>query len=336
MAVNIGINGFGRIGRLVFRAALAQGKLNVVAVNDLTDARTLAYLLKHDSVHGNIKEDVSVDGDNLVVSGKKIRVLAERDPAKLPWREMDVKVVIESTGRFRDRDSISKHIQAGAKKVILTAPGKGVDKNINMGINQNEYDDSKHNLISNASCTTNSLSPVMKVITEKFGIEKAIMTTIHSYTNDQSILDFPHKDLRRARAAALSIIPTSTGAAKAVGEVIPSIKGIFDGIAMRIPTPNVSISDLVVILKKDTTAEEINNALEDAANGEMKGILAVNREPLVSRDFNGSPYSGIVDAELTKVVGGNLAKVCVWYDNEWGYSNRIVELTEYVISHSEL
>jgi len=334
MAVNIGINGFGRIGRLVFRAALAQGKLNVVAVNDLTDARTLAYLLKHDSVHGILKEDVSVDGDSLVVSGKKIRVIAERDPAKLPWKEMDVQVVIESTGRFRDRDSMLKHIQAGAKKVILTAPGKGVDKNINMGINQNEYDDSKHNLISNASCTTNSLSPVMKVITEKFGIEKAIMTTIHSYTNDQSILDFPHKDLRRARAAGLSIIPTTTGAAKAVGEVIPSIKGIFDGIAMRIPTPNVSISDLVVILKKDTTAEEINKALEDAANGEMKGILAVSREPLVSRDFNGSPYSGIVDAELTKVVGGNLAKVCIWYDNEWGYSNRIVELTEYVINHS--
>jgi glyceraldehyde 3-phosphate dehydrogenase len=336
MAVNIGINGFGRIGRLVFRAALAQGKLNVVAVNDLTDARTLAYLLKHDSVHGNIKEDVSVDGNSIVVSGKKIRVIAERDPAKLPWKEMNVQVVIESTGRFRDRDSMSKHIQAGAKKVILTAPGKGVDKNINMGINENEYDDSKHNLISNASCTTNSLSPVMKVITEKFGIEKAIMTTIHSYTNDQSILDFPNKDLRRARAAAVSIIPTSTGAAKAVGEVIPSIKGIFDGIAMRVPTPNVSISDLVVILKKDATAEEINNALEDAANSEMRGIIKVSREPLVSRDFNGSPYSGIVDAELTKVVGGNLAKICIWYDNEWGYSNRIVELTEYVISHSEL
>ncbi len=336
MSVNIGINGFGRIGRLVFRAALAQGKLNVVAVNDLTDARTLAHLLKYDSVHGTLKEDVSIDGDNLVVSGKKIRVLAERDPEKLPWKEMGVQVVIESTGRFRDRDSISKHIQAGAKKVILTAPGKGTDFNVNMGINEKDYDDSKHNLIANASCTTNSLSPVIKVAHERFGIEKAIMTTIHSYTNDQCILDFPHKDLRRARAAAMSIIPTATGAAKAVGEVFPAVKGIFDGMSIRVPTPNVSISDLVVVLKKDATAEEINNALEDAANGEMKGILAVSREPLVSRDFNGSSYSGIVDAELTKVVGGNLAKICIWYDNEWGYSNRIVELTEYVISHSNL
>ena len=326
----VGINGFGRIGREVFRVAFTNPDVEVVAVNDLTDAETLAHLLKYDSVHGTFPYEVTVDGDCIVVDGKKLQVLAQTDPAKLPWGELGVEIVVESTGRFTDGPKAAAHIEAGAKKVIISAPAKQEDITIVMGVNEDKYDPSKHHIISNASCTTNCLAPFTKVLMEKFGIESGLMTTVHSYTNDQRILDLPHKDLRRARAAACSIIPTPTGAAKAVALVLPELKGKLNGFAMRVPTPNVSITDLTVLLQKDTTAEEINAALKEAAEGKLKGILGYNELPLVSRDYNGCPLSSIVDGLSTMMVGPRMAKVVSWYDNEWGYSNRVVDLACYI------
>ncbi len=326
----VGINGFGRIGREVFRVAFANPDVEVVAVNDLTDAETLAHLLKYDSVHGTFPHEVTVDGDCIVVDGKKVQVLAQTDPAKLPWGELGVEIVVESTGRFTEGPKAAAHIEAGAKKVIISAPAKQEDITIVMGVNEDKYDPEKHNIISNASCTTNCLAPFTKVLMEKFGIESGLMTTVHSYTNDQRILDLPHKDLRRARAAACSIIPTTTGAAKAVALVLPELKGKLNGFAMRVPTPNVSITDLTVLLQKDTTAEEINAALKEAAEGKLKGILGYNELPLVSRDYNGCPLSSIVDGLSTMMVGPRMAKVVSWYDNEWGYSNRVVDLACYI------
>ena len=326
----VGINGFGRIGREVFRVAFTNPEVEVVAVNDLTDAETLAHLLKYDSVHGTFPYEVTVDGDYIVVDGKKVKVLAQTDPAKLPWGELGVEIVVESTGRFTEGPKAAAHIEAGAKKVIISAPAKQEDITIVMGVNEDKYDPAKHNIISNASCTTNCLAPFTKVLMEKFGIESGLMTTVHSYTNDQRILDLPHKDLRRARAAACSIIPTTTGAAKAVALVLPELKGKLNGFAMRVPTPNVSITDLTVLLQKDTTAEEINAALKEAAEGKLKGILGYNELPLVSRDYNGCPLSSIVDGLSTMMVGPRMAKVVSWYDNEWGYSNRVVDLACYI------
>jgi len=326
----IGINGFGRIGRNVFRAAMSKPEFDVVAVNDLTDAATLAHLLKYDSVHGTFAAEVSVDGDCIVVNGKKIKVIAQTDPSKLPWGEMGVEVVVESTGRFTEGEKAKAHITAGAKKVIISAPAKGEDITIVMGVNEDKYDAAKHNIISNASCTTNCLAPFTKVLLENFGIESGLMTTVHSYTNDQKILDLPHSDLRRARAAALSIIPTTTGAAKAVALVLPEVKGKLNGFAMRVPTANVSITDLTVTLSKDTTVAEINAALKNASEGELKGIMGYNELPLVSRDYNGCPLSSIVDGLSTMMVGPRMAKVVSWYDNEWGYSNRVVDLALYI------
>ena len=326
----VGINGFGRIGREVFRVAFSNPDVEIVAVNDLTDAETLAHLLKYDSVHGTFPHEVTVDGDNIVVDGQKVKVLAQTDPAKLPWGELGVEIVVESTGRFTEGPKAAAHIAAGAKKVIISAPAKQEDITIVMGVNEDKYDPEKHNIISNASCTTNCLAPFTKVLMEKFGIESGLMTTVHSYTNDQRILDLPHKDLRRARAAACSIIPTTTGAAKAVALVLPELKGKLNGFAMRVPTPNVSITDLTVLLQKDTTAEEINAALKEAAEGKLKGILGYNELPLVSRDYNGCPLSSIVDGLSTMMVGPRMAKVVSWYDNEWGYSNRVVDLACYI------
>lgn len=326
----VGINGFGRIGREVFRVAFSNPDVEIVAVNDLTDAETLAHLLKYDSVHGTFPHEVTVDGDNIVVDGQKVKVLAQTDPAKLPWGELGVEIVVESTGRFTEGPKAAAHISAGAKKVIISAPAKQEDITIVMGVNEDKYDPEKHNIISNASCTTNCLAPFTKVLMEKFGIESGLMTTVHSYTNDQRILDLPHKDLRRARAAACSIIPTTTGAAKAVALVLPELKGKLNGFAMRVPTPNVSITDLTVLLQKDTTAEEINAALKEAAEGKLKGILGYNELPLVSRDYNGCPLSSIVDGLSTMMVGPRMAKVVSWYDNEWGYSNRVVDLACYI------
>lgn len=328
----IGINGFGRIGREVFRVAFTNPEVEVVAVNDLGDPATLAHLLKYDSVHGTFPHEVTADGDCIVVDGKKIKVSASPDPAKIPWGELGVEIVVESTGRFTEGAKAAAHLQAGAKKVIISAPAKGEDITIVMGVNQEKYDPAKHNIISNASCTTNCLAPFTKVLLEKFGIESGLMTTVHSYTNDQRILDLPHKDLRRARAAACSIIPTTTGAAKAVALVLPELKGKMNGFAMRVPTPNVSITDLTVLLKTDTTAEEINAALKEAAEGELKGIMGYNELPLVSRDYNGCPLSSIVDGLSTMMVGPRMAKVVSWYDNEWGYSNRVVDLAIYIAS----
>ena len=326
----VGINGFGRIGREVFRVAFTNPDVEVVAVNDLTDAETLAHLLKYDSVHGTFPHEVTVDGDCIVVDGKKVQVLAQTDPAKLPWGELGVEIVVESTGRFTEGPKAAAHIEAGAKKVIISAPAKQEDITIVMGVNEDKYDPANHHIISNASCTTNCLAPFTKVLMEKFGIESGLMTTVHSYTNDQRILDLPHKDLRRARAAACSIIPTTTGAAKAVALVLPELKGKLNGFAMRVPTPNVSITDLTVLLQKDTTAEEINAALKEAAEGKLKGILGYNELPLVSRDYNGCPLSSIVDGLSTMMVGPRMAKVVSWYDNEWGYSNRVVDLACYI------
>ncbi len=326
----IGINGFGRIGRNVFRAAMSKPEFDVVAVNDLTDAATLAHLLKYDSVHGIFDAEVSVEGDCIVVNGKKVKVIAQTDPSKLPWGEMGVEVVVESTGRFTEGEKAKAHIVAGAKKVIISAPAKGEDITIVMGVNEDKYDAAKHNIISNASCTTNCLAPFTKVLLENFGIETGLMTTVHSYTNDQKILDLPHSDLRRARAAALSIIPTTTGAAKAVALVLPEVKGKLNGFAMRVPTANVSITDLTVTLSKDTTVAEINAALKKASEGELKGIMGYNELPLVSRDYNGCPLSSIVDGLSTMMVGPRMAKVVSWYDNEWGYSNRVVDLALYI------
>lgn len=330
MSVKVGINGFGRIGRNVFRAALNNPEVEVVAVNDLTDANMLAHLLQYDTVHGKLDQQVSVDGDTIVVGDHRIKVLAERDPAALGWGDLGVEVVVESTGRFTKREDAAKHLEAGAKKVIISAPANGEDITIVMGVNEDKYDAANHHVLSNASCTTNCLAPFAKVLNDKFGIVRGMMTTVHSYTNDQQILDLPHKDYRRARAAAENIIPTSTGAAKAVALVLPELKGKLNGMAMRVPTPNVSVVDLVAELDKSVTAEEVNAALKEAAEGELKGILAYTDEPLVSTDYNGDAHSSTVDGLSTMVMEGNMVKVLSWYDNETGYSNRVVDLAAYV------
>ena len=330
MAVKVGINGFGRIGRNVFRAALNNSNVEIVAINDLTDANMLAHLLKYDTVHGTLAEDVTVDGEYLVVGGHKVKVIAERDPAQLGWGDLGVEVVVESTGRFTKREDAAKHLEAGAKKVIISAPANNEDITIVMGVNEDKYDANNHHVLSNASCTTNCLAPFAKVLNDTFGIKRGMMTTVHSYTNDQQILDLPHKDYRRARAAAENMIPTSTGAAKAVSLVLPELKGKLNGMAMRVPTPNVSIVDLVMELDKEVTAEEINASLKEAAEGPLKGILAYSDLPLVSTDYNGSTASSTIDALSTMVLEGNMVKVLSWYDNEVGYSNRVVDLCDYI------
>src|SRR5438045_4013315 len=331
MAVKVGINGFGRIGRNVVRAALGRNDVEFVAVNDLTDTKTLAHLLKYDSVLGGLHEEVKCDADSITVGGKKIRVFATKDPAELDWSSVGAQVVVESTGRFTDAKDACKHIRGTVKKVIISAPAKNEDVTIVLGVNDDMYKAEQHHVISNASCTTNCLAPVVKVLLDSFGVEKGSMTTIHSYTNDQPILDFPHKDLRRARAAAINMIPTTTGAAKAISLVLPSMKGKLDGYAMRVPTPNVSVVDLVAVLSKSTTAEEVNASLKAAAEGPLKGILAYTEDPVVSTDMMHSPNSSIVDSQLTKVLGGDLVKVLAWYDNEWGYSCRVVDLIKFLV-----
>jgi glyceraldehyde 3-phosphate dehydrogenase len=330
MTVKVGINGFGRIGRNVLRAALNNSNVEIVAINDLTDANMLAHLLKYDTVHGTLQEDVKVDGEYLIVGGNKVKVLAERDPAQLGWGELGVEVVVESTGRFTKREDAAKHLEAGAKKVIISAPADNEDITIVMGVNEDKYDAANHHVLSNASCTTNCLAPFAKVLNDNFGIKRGMMTTVHSYTNDQQILDLPHKDYRRARAAAENMIPTSTGAAKAVSLVLPELKGKLNGMAMRVPTPNVSIVDLVAELDKNVTAEEVNAALRTAAEGPLKGILAYSELPLVSSDYNGSSASSTIDALSTMVLEGNMVKVLSWYDNEVGYSSRVVDLIGYI------
>ncbi len=332
MAIRAAINGFGRIGRNVLRSAKQSGHDNIdfVAVNDLTDAATLAHLLRYDSIHGRYPGAVEVSDRGLIVEGDEIRVLSERDPAKLPWGDLGVDIVIEATGFFRDRDSAAKHLEAGAKKVIISAPAKNEDITIVLGVNQDAYDPDKHDVISNASCTTNCLSPVVKVLSDSFGFRRGLMTTIHSYTNDQRILDLPHSDLRRARAAAMSMIPTTTGAAKATGLVLPEVAGRIDGMAIRVPTPNVSIVDLIAELEQDVTEDEVNAVFRAAAEGPMSGILGVSDEPLVSVDYTGDPRSSVVDALSTKVIDGRMVKVIAWYDNEWGYSSRVVDLVGYI------
>jgi len=327
MAIKVGINGFGRIGRNIFRAAMNDKSIEIVAVNDITDAATLAHLLKYDSILGILDAEVKPLENALSVNGKVVKVLAKKDPAELPWKDLGVDVVIESTGLFTDKEKAVKHITAGgAKKVIISAPAKGHDLTIVMGVNESSYDPAKHHVVSNASCTTNCLAPVAKVIRDTFGVKRGLMTTIHSYTNDQKILDLPHKDLRRARAAGQSMIPTSTGAAKAIGEVIPELKGKLDGIAVRVPTPNVSLVDVVFEVDKKTTIAEVNSAIKAAADGEMKGVLAYTDEPLVSIDFRMNPNSSIVDLESTNVLDGNMVKIFSWYDNEWGFSKRVIDL----------
>jgi glyceraldehyde 3-phosphate dehydrogenase len=330
MSIKVGINGFGRIGRNVVRAGLDRSNIEFVAANDLTDTKTLAHLLKYDSILGPLHQEVKADGDAIVVGGKRIRIFATKDPAELDWASVGAQIVIESTGKFTDKKDAEKHLRGPVKKVIISAPATNEDVTLVLGVNDNMYDPAKHKVISNASCTTNCLGPVAKVLHEKFGIEKGSMTTIHSYTNDQTVLDFPHKDLRRARAAALNMIPTTTGAAKAIGLVMPELKGKLDGYAMRVPTPDVSVVDLVVVTSKKTTAEEVNKALEDAANGPMKGILAYTEDPVVSTDMLHNPHSSIVDAGLTKVLAGDLVHVIAWYDNEWGYSMRIIDLIDFL------
>ncbi len=330
MAIKVGINGFGRIGRNVVRAGLKNPNVEFVAANDLTDTKTLAHLLKYDSILGPLDVDVKAEADAITVGGKRIKIFATKDPAEIDWSSLGAQVVIESTGKFTDAKDASKHLRGTVKKVIISAPGKNEDITVVLGVNEGSYDPAKHNVISNGSCTTNCLAPVAKVIHETFGIEKGSMTTIHSYTNDQNVLDFPHKDLRRARAAAINMIPTTTGAAKAISLVLPALKGKLDGYAMRVPTPNVSVVDLVVVLSKDATAEEVNAALKAASEGPMKGILGYTADPVVSTDLMHNSNSSIVDSLLTKVVGGNLLKVVSWYDNEWGYSLRVVDLVEYV------
>lgn len=330
MTTKIGINGFGRIGREVYRVAFDNPEVEVVAVNDPGDINAIAHLLKYDSVHGIFPHEIHVEGTCLVVDGHKVRTSRSLDPAAIPWAEAGAEVIVESTGHFTEGPKAAAHLTAGAKKVIISAPAKGEDITIVMGVNEEKYDPEKHNIISNASCTTNCLAPFTKVLLEKFGIESGLMTTVHSYTNDQKILDLPHKDVRRARAAACSIIPTTTGAAKAVALVLPELKGKLNGFAMRVPTPNVSITDLVVLLKTDTTREEINAALKEAAEGRLKGIMGYNELPLVSKDYNGCPLSSIIDGLSTMMVGPRMAKVVSWYDNEWGYSNRVVDLAAYI------
>jgi glyceraldehyde 3-phosphate dehydrogenase len=326
MAIKVGINGFGRIGRNILRAALAHHDVDIVAVNDITDTATLAHLLKYDSVLGNLTVPVSADGDTIKVGSDQFKVFAQKDPALLPWKDLGVDIVFECTGKFTKRDDAAKHLAAGARKVIITAPATNPDVTLVLGVNDGDYDAAKHHIISNASCTTNCLAPLAKVLHDSFGIQKAWMTTVHAYTNDQNLLDLPHKDLRRARAAALSIIPTTTGAAKAVGEVMPELKGKIDGISMRVPTPNVSVVDLSALLNKKVTVEDVNGALKAAADGALKGILQFVTEPLVSIDFRGNPHSSIVDAAYTKVMDGDFVKTMAWYDNEWGYSSRCVDL----------
>jgi glyceraldehyde 3-phosphate dehydrogenase len=330
VAIKIAINGFGRIGRMFMRAALTKSDLEVVAVNDITDAATLAHLLKYDSVHGQLKHNVKVEGTSIMLDGKPFKVLAERDPSKLPWKDLGVQVVVESTGLFTARDKAAMHLTAGAKKVVISAPAEGADVTLCLGVNQNAYDAKKHDVISNASCTTNCLAPLAKVLNDNFKIVHGLMTTVHSYTSDQSLQDGPHKDLRRARAAAVSMVPTSTGAAKAIGLVLPELNGKLDGFAMRVPTPNVSVVDLTATVEKDADEKSINNAMREAAEGYLKGILAYSEAPLVSIDFNGNPHSSIFDAPLTKVIGKRLVKVFSWYDNEWGYSNRLADITAFV------
>ncbi len=334
MAIRVGINGFGRIGRNFLRASLSESKIDIVGINDLADPKTLAHLLKYDSVHGIIRADIQTKDDSIIVNGKEIKVSAVSDPAQLPWKDMKVNVALESTGRFVDRKGASKHLEAGAEWVIISAPAKEPDATICLGVNEETLDVSKHKIISNASCTTNCLAPIAKVIDQKFSIKRGFMTTIHSYTNDQRILDLPHKDLRRTRAAAVSMIPTTTGAARAVGLVLPDLKGKLDGMSIRVPTPNVSVVDLVAELKKDTTAEAVNAALKEAAEGPLKGIMEYSEEPLVSIDLNGNPHSCIVDAKITKVLEGSMVKVLAWYDNEWGYSNRTMDLMLYIAGKS--
>jgi glyceraldehyde 3-phosphate dehydrogenase len=331
MKVRVGINGFGRIGRNIMRAALGDANIDFVAVNDLTNAATLAHLLKYDSVLGNLHANVAVSGDGISVDGDNFKVLSMRDPALLPWKDLGVDVVFESTGLFTNRDDAAKHLTAGAKRVVITAPAKSPDLTVVLGVNEEKYDPAKHHIISNASCTTNCLAPLAKVIHQTFGIKKGWMTTIHSYTNDQNLLDLPHKDLRRARAAALSMIPTTTGAAVAVGEVLPELKGKLDGFAMRVPTPNVSVVDLAALVDKKTTAAEVNAALKQAADGPMKGLLDYTTAELVSIDFKGNPHSSIVDSAYTKVMDGDFVKVLSWYDNEWGYSSCCVDLLRLLV-----
>ena len=330
MTVKVGINGFGRIGRMVLRAAYTRDDIEFLALNDLTDPNTLAHLLKYDSVHGVFKAEIQVDENNIIVNGKKIRVISEKDPGKLPWKDLGVDIVLESTGLFRDRSQASKHLDAGAKKVIISAPATDPDITLVIGVNHKQYDPKNHHIISNASCTTNSLAPICKVLLDSFGIEKGLMTTIHSYTTDQRLLDFPHKDLRRARAASVSMIPTTTGAAKAVSLVIPELADKMNGMALRVPTPNVSLTDLVVQLSRPATAQEVNSAFEEASKGSMKGILEYSDEPLVSIDFNGITASTVVDALSTMTIGDDMVKVLGWYDNEFGYASRLVDLAVYV------
>jgi len=330
MAIKVGINGFGRIGRNIMRAAMPHDDIDIVAVNDLTDAATLAHLLKYDSILGNLKADIRAAGDRITVDGDEFQVLAQKDPGQLPWKELGVDVVFEGTGRFTNREDAAKHLTAGAKRVIITAPAKNPDATFVMGVNHETYDAGKHQIISNASCTTNCLAPIAKVLHETFGIKKGWMTTVHAYTNDQNLLDLPHKDLRRARAAALSIIPTTTGAASAVGEVLPALKGKLDGLALRVPVPNVSVVDLNALVGKATTTEEVNAAFKVAADGPLKGLLEYVTSPLVSVDFRGNSHSAMLDAAYTKVMDGDFVKVMAWYDNEWGYSSRCVDLLLYM------
>ena len=330
MSIRVGVNGFGRIGRVFFRTALEANDIEVVGVNDLADAKTLAHLLKHDSVHGNLKAEVTSKGEAIFVNGREIRVCALKDPATLPWKELGVDVVVESTGLFRDTATASKHINAGAKKVIITAPAKDPDVTLVLGVNEKTYDPARHRIISNASCTTNCLATTAKVLDDKFGIKRGFATTVHSYTNDQPVHDFPHKDLRRARAAALSMIPTTTGAATAVGLVLPKLKGKLDGISIRVPTANVSVVDLVAELDRPATVQAVNDAFREAAAGSLHSILDATDEELVSSDFNGNPHSSIVDLPSTAVIEGNLLKVLAWYDNEWGYSSRVRDLIKYI------
>ncbi len=331
MAIKVAINGFGRIGRLVLRAGFKGKDLEFVAVNDITDAKTLAHLLKYDSVHGIMDAEVKATENSLVINGKEIKTYAVRDPEMLPWKELGVDVVLESTGIFTDRAGAEKHIKAGAKKVVISAPAKNPDITFVLGVNQEVYDKAKHHVISMGSCTTNCLAPITKILQKEFGIEYGLMTTIHAFTNDQVVLDEPHKDLRRGRAAALSMIPTTTGAAKAISEVIPELKGKLDGMAIRVPTPNVSLVDFVALLAKNTTKEELNDKFREYAAGPMKGILFCSDEPLVSCDFNGNPHSSLVDMANTNVIGGRMVKILSWYDNEWGFSNRMCELLSYIM-----
>ncbi len=329
--VRVGINGFGRIGRNAFRVGFERSDVEIVAINDITDAKTLAYLLRYDSVFGKYDREVRYDDENIIVDNREVRVYSKRDPSEIPWDNHNIDVVIESTGLFRTGEQARKHIRGSVKKVIISAPGKGgEDITIVLGVNEDEYDGEKHQIISNASCTTNCLAPVVKVLNDNLGIERGFMTTVHSYTNDQKILDLPHNDFRRARAAALSMIPTTTGAAKAIGLVIPALKGRLDGMAIRVPTPDVSIIDLVCEVKRDTTVEEVNNLMKEYANGKMKGILEYVEEPLVSIDYLKNSHSSMFDAELTKVIDGKFVKVLAWYDNEWGYSNRLIDLIEFI------